>query len=547
MAILGKLNNLTIQYGETIVLKKVKADILKGVRIGVVGPNGAGKSSLLQAIAEGNSGVEWQGAVPDIVYMQQEVKEWTDCVPSVETRKLEEKWNVPESRNCLSGGEGMKMRLAQALAEKAELLLLDEPTNHLDAESVELVIEQLVSYKGTLIIISHDRYFIDKIANCIWEIEDGELNVYKGNYSAALLEKAHIRLTQQRKYDKQQAKIARVESQIDELKSWSGKAHADSTKQEFAKEFYRSKAKRMDVQIRSKQKRLEAELDQERVEKPKEEKAVAFEIAGGSKKGKRVIELKNAGVRFGPRILFDAASFTIQHGERVGLVGRNGSGKSTLFNILRGEQVFSGEVWTTTGMKIGYLSQNVFDLPEEKTPAELFGPQNFEQAGRIRTLMDNLGFGKEHWSQPILHMSMGERVKLKLMEFMLAECNVLLLDEPTNHLDLPSREQLEKTLESFEGTLLIATHDRYFMERLANKLLLFDQERLVKYEGSYREWQDKKAERKENRENEILALETERQAVLGKLSFMQPNDKKYAELDSRFNQLTKEIQAIRTN
>lgn len=546
VAMIGKLSNLTIQYGEMIILKKADADIHKGARIGLVGPNGAGKSSLLYAIAEGNTGVEWKGEAPDIAYMEQEVKELGHFT-AAESRKLEPKWGVPKSRERLSGGEGMKVRLAQALSEKAELLLLDEPTNHLDAESVELVIEELTAYKGTLIFISHDRYFIDKVATRIWEIEDGELNVYKGNYSAALLEKERNRLTQQRKYDKQQAKIARVESQIAELRSWSSKAHADSTKQEFAKEFYRSKAKRMDVQMRSKQKRLEAELAQGQVEKPKEDKAVAFEIAGDAKKGKRIIELKNVSVQFGERILFRAASFTIQHGERVGLVGSNGSGKSTLFNMLRGTQAFSGEAWTTDGMRIGYLSQNVFDLPEEKTPAELFAPENFEEAGKIRTLMNNLGFAKEHWHQPVLHMSMGERVKLKLMEFMITECNVLLLDEPTNHLDLPSREQLEKTLETFPGTLVIATHDRYFMERLANKLLLFDQERLVKYEGSYKDWHARKAERKENRVNEILALETERQAVLGKLSFMQPGDKKYKELDERFHQLTKEIRAIQPN
>ncbi|MDN7243313.1 ABC-F family ATP-binding cassette domain-containing protein [Planococcus sp. N028] len=547
MTIIGKLNNLIIQYRESIVLEKIKADIPQGARIGVIGANGSGKSSLLQAIAEGHEGVEWPGAMPSLVYMKQEVKEQPGHSTTTESRKLETKWNVPKSREHLSGGEGMKMRLAQALSEKGELLLLDEPTNHLDAESVELVSQQLTSYKGTLIVVSHDRYFIDKIATHIWEIEDRELIVYTGDYSASRLEKERNRLTQQRKYDKQQSKIARVESQIAELKSWSGKAHADSTKHEFAKEFYRSKAKRMDVQIRSKQKRLEAELEQERVEKPKEEKGIAFEIAGGAKKGKRIIELKNAGIKFGDRTIFSGASFTIQHGERVGLVGRNGSGKSTLFGMLRGEQSFSGEVWTTGGMKIGYLSQSVFDLPEEKTPAELYAPENFEQAGRIRTLMDNLGFDRNHWNQLILHMSMGERVKLKLMEFMLTECNVLLLDEPTNHLDLPSREQLERTLETFPGTLLVATHDRYFMERLATKLLLFDQERIVKYEGSYSDWQSRKAESREDRETDVLALETERQAVLGKISFMQPNDKGYAELDARFNQLTKEIQALRTH
>ncbi|MGI2328821.1 ribosomal protection-like ABC-F family protein [Planococcus sp. YIM B11945] len=546
MAIQGKIKNLNIQYGEYVLLEKAGADIPKGARIGIIGANGSGKTSLLEAIATEAPGVEWSGVLPRVAYMKQEVKSQPIDSSTTESRKFETKWKVPDMRVHLSGGEGMKLRLAQALAEKANVLLLDEPTNHLDAESVELVSGQLADYAGTVLVVSHDRYFLDKIATHIWEIEDRNLVVYKGNYSESRAEKKHRRLTQQRRYDKQQAKIASVEHQIAELKDWSGKAHADSTKKEFPKEYYRSKAKRMDVQVRSKQKRLEAELDKERVEKPKDERDVVFEIAGSAKKGKRIIELKNAGKSFGKRTLFHSASFTIQHGEHIGLVGNNGSGKSTLFGMLRGEEEHSGEVWTTAGAKIGYLSQDVFDLPESKTPAELFAPENFERTGEIRTLMNNLGFDKEHWGRAIHLLSMGERVKLKLMEFMLNECNVLLLDEPTNHLDLPSREQLEKTLETFPGTILIATHDHYFMERFVNKLLIFENGRLIKYDGSYSEWQNKRdRNRADSGEDKLLVLETERQAVLGKLSMLKPGDKEYSELDARFLQLSAEIRSAK--
>ena len=202
-----------------------------------------------------------------------------------------------------------------------------------------------------------------------------------------------------------------------------------------------------------------------------------------------------------------------------------------------------GEVWLSKGMRIGYLSQDVFDLPEEKTPAELFPAQNFEEAGKIRMLMDHLGFEKVHWEQRIVYMSMGERVKLKLMEFMLAGCNVLLLDEPTNHLDLPSREELERTLASFGGTMLIATHDRYFMEKLSDKLLVFEGNRLTKFNGGYTEWQQRESKVEKL---ELLQLERERQEVLGKLSFLKAGDNEYESLDKRFKDLTVTIKLLQS-
>ncbi|WP_416143968.1 ribosomal protection-like ABC-F family protein [Planococcus koreensis] len=541
MAIRGRLSKLSIQYGDRTVLKDIRAEIPEGARIGIVGPNGAGKSSLLKGVAEGGAGVRWLGAEPSIAYMEQENVGLEYAAATIDSRKLEMQWKVPEKRVQLSGGEAIKLRLARTLAQKAEILLLDEPTNHLDAESIQLVTDQLKKYEGTQLIVSHDRYFLDEVATHIWELEAGNLIASEGNYSDSRKAKEHRKLTQQRKYDKQQARIASVEQQISELQSWSGKAHAESTKQDGFKEFYRSKAKRMDVQIRSKRKRLEAELEKEHVEQPEDDAAVKFEISGAAKKGRRVMELKNVEKTFGSRVLFSGVSFTVQHGERVGLVGPNGSGKSTFFRMLMDETEYTGEFWRTESMKVGYLSQDVLDLPEDETPAQLFKTMSFERQGEVRTLMDNLGFGKQHWNEPVRHMSMGERVKLKLMEFMLAQCNVLVLDEPTNHLDLPSREQLEKTLAAFPGTLLIATHDRFFMERLADRLLVFESGKLTKYESGYARWSGKKAE---HVESDFLQLETERQAVLGKLSFMKPGGEEYAALDSRFTELTQKIKSL---
>ncbi|WP_088009475.1 ribosomal protection-like ABC-F family protein [Indiicoccus explosivorum] len=542
MTIIGRLHGLTIQFDGRTIIEKAEAEIYRNARIAIIGPNGAGKSSLLEAIAAGDLGVVWTGAAPEVRLMRQETRQLPDESGDLESRKLRAQWHVPAAGGRLSGGEAMKLRLSEVLSETAGLLLLDEPTNHLDGTSLDLLKEKIRSYRGTVMYVSHDRHFIDDTATHVWELENRQLIVYEGNYTDSRREREHMRLTQQRKYERQQAKISRIEKQISELRSWSDKAHAESTKQDGFKEHYRKKAKRMDVQIKSKKKRLETELAKERTDAPAEEIALDFDLLSGRKKGSRVLELKRAGKDAGGRALFRDASFTVLAGERIGLFGPNGSGKTTLFEMILGRTDFSGQVWKTEGMSVGYLSQDIFDLPEEQTPSGLYGTSDFKTTGTVRTLMDHLGFEQTHWQQQIGEMSMGERVKLKLMEFMLAECDVLLLDEPTNHLDLPSREQLETALSTFPGTLLVATHDRYFMERLADKLLIFENGRLFKFDGSLADWRNRK---EPEQLPDILMLETERQAVLGKLSALPAGHADYRKLDEQFNELTARIQELK--
>ncbi|MEI4771351.1 ABC-F type ribosomal protection protein [Psychrobacillus sp. FJAT-51614] len=551
MTLQGKLDDIGIIFGDKIILQNAKADIISGAVIGIVGGNGEGKSSLLSLLSKEavptKGKIEWFGAPPTISYFKQEDDQFNKTDYADDEWEYFSKWSVPQGRNFthLSGGEKMKRRLARVFAEKSQLLLLDEPTNHLDHDSLSFLKKQINAYQGTIILVSHDRYFLDEVADCIWEVENQKLTVYAGNYSSYRQKKEENRLTQQRLYDAQESKIQRVEKQISELKNWSSKAHAESTKHEFNKEYYRVKAKKMDVQIRSKKKRLELELSKNTIDKPEEEKEVVFSIEGNKKKGKRVLEAKNLAKSFDDNLLFQNASFTIQSQERIGILGANGTGKSTFFRMLLGEETSQGELWKSEAMNIGYLRQTVFDLPDEKTPFEFFGPTDYEIRGKIQTLMMNLGFSKDHWSRPISTMSMGERVKLKLMEFILDQKDVLLLDEPTNHLDLPSREQLEKTLSTYPGTILLVTHDRYFLDKLSNKLLIFENKMIKKIDMSYNEWINKNNE--SNREKELLKLETERQAVLGTLSYIQKSDPKYIELDQNFLELTKRINELKRN
>ena len=339
--------------------------------------------------------------------------------------------------------------------------------------------------------------------------------------------------------------ITRVEGQIENLEKWSEKAHRESTKKGGAKEYFRMKAKKRDVQIRSKRKRLEGELEKERIDRPEDEIDVSFTLKEQKKKGRRVMELKDVRKMFGGNELFKDVSFTVQAGERIGLIGPNGSGKSTLFRMLLGEEVCDGDLWKTEGMSIGYLSQTMLDLPEDVTMAEYFDVDTFQEQGMIRTNLANLGFSKKHWGLPLSALSMGERVKVKLMQFIVEGKDVLLLDEPTNHLDLPSREELEKTLETFPGTLLFASHDQYFTERMADGLLLFEDETIRKLPMTFSEWKERGIIAQSEKSGvERMRLETELQAVLGKLSMLKPGDGEYEELDQKFYRLSKRLREL---
>ena len=258
------------------------------------------------------------------------------------------------------------------------------------------------------------------------------------------------------------------------------------------------------------------------------------------------MELKDVRKSFSGHELFADVSFTVQAGERIGLVGSNGAGKSTLFRMILGEENYKGDLWKTNGMTIGYLSQTAIDFPKDMTMANYFHADTFREQGVIRTHLTNLGFSKKHWDLPLSALSMGERVKVKLMQFIVEETDVLLLDEPTNHLDLPSREELEKTLETFPGTLFSPHMTVISRSGWRTGLLLFEKGTVRKVPLTYAEWQERSAAvQPEKAAEERLRLETELQAVLGQLSMMKPGDKRYADLDKVFNELSRRLRELK--
>ncbi|WP_204466786.1 ribosomal protection-like ABC-F family protein [Shouchella xiaoxiensis] len=540
-----RIHNGAIEFDGNCLFEKITVSIQQNTRIGIIGKNGAGKSTLLQlltgerALTSGH--VEHLNDSLSIAVVTQEEEHVSFEIISPEEQTLRTKWNIPSrSYEQLSGGEKLKARLARGFAQEADLLLLDEPTNHLDEASVAMVVEAIQTYQGTVVFISHDRYFLDQTASHIWAFEQHTLYEHKGNYSSYREDLAQRRLAQQRAYDKQQAMVGRIEGQLNQLGAWSAKGHKQSTKQEGFKEYHRKKAGKLDAQVKSKRKRLEKELERINASPVEEPYEVQFSFATQAKVGKRFLEVKNLAKSYGEQTLFKKSNFTIQHGEKVALVGPNGSGKTTFLKLINGDAMpTKGTVWISPSAKIGYLTQDVFDLPLEQTPEDLFYQETFAKKALVLNLMKHLGFSVAQWKEPIKQMSMGERVKCKLMYDILAEKDVLILDEPTNHLDLESREQLEATLSEYSGTLLVVSHDRYFLEKTTNVTLQFDQNSLKKVvsRGEAISAPNKQAEQK-------LALETKRQEVLGKLSFLTPADPDYKSLDAAFTDLTKQIREL---
>ena len=539
---LWKLSKIRYELDDRILLEEADVCIREKEIIGIIGENGAGKTTLLSLIhgdlepVTGNI----QRISPGLkaVMVEQETKSPPPISTSPFEAKLLEEWQVPShSFHALSGGEKRKAQLARGLASGADLLLLDEPTNHLDEKGMETLICQLKKFNGAIILVSHDRYFLDKTATKIWAIEDKKIVEHTGNYSSYMADRKQKRRSLQQAYEKQQKRMEQTQKQIQDLSSWSKKAHAQSTKQEGMKEYYRVKAKRMDAQIKSKKKRLEKEIEKANIQQPQSEHAVHFTLTTNQKTGRRFAEFKKVTKSFNGRTLFQDVNFTIQHGERVAVSGPNGSGKTTLLNILMGKEPAKGDVWLSPSANIGYLTQEMLDLPLDQTPEQLFYQETFQERGKVQTLMDQLGFTASQWREPIGNMSMGERVKCKLMGFILEEKDTLILDEPTNHLDLASREQLEDTLTEYTGTLLLVSHDRYFTEKTTNTRLVISGRNILKEDN---EAPDKKNDHEERK----WVLETERQEVLGKLSFLTPNHPAYPELDKKFIELTKQIRDL---
>ncbi|BCZ44644.1 ABC transporter ATP-binding protein [Clostridium gelidum] len=531
------LNKLQKYYGATKVLEDITFEVQTGEKVGIVGSNGCGKSTLLKIII-GSEGYESgnlsfkKGAtlgyleqMPiypddfrvidvlnlafeniDNVYKELELleKQLSNADEANMDRVLNKYSKVQVlyeslggyekeeklSKVCsglkindvfkgklfaeLSGGEKTTIILGKILLQNPDILLLDEPSNHLDLESMEWLEAYLKEYKGIVIIVSHDRYFLDNVVTKIVEIEDMVSKSYYGNYTAFVDEKERQLKLQMDVFLDQQKKIKEMEKSIAQLRDWG--MRGDNGK------FFRRAA--------SMQKLLDKV---KRIDKPVEEReSININSATSNRSGDNVVIIKDLCKSYGQKILLNKAELLIRNKESVALLGANGCGKSTLIKILLGlSEADSGTANLGSSIKLGYLPQNIVFEDESKTILESFREDIVITDGKAREYLARYMFFGEQVFKKVGTLSGGERSRLKLAMLMYSEVNLLILDEPTNHLDIDSREELEDFLKEFKGTIMFVSHDRYFINNIASRVVELAEGSLTSYGGNYEYYKEK--------------------------------------------------------
>lgn len=414
----------------------------------------------------------------------------------------------------LSGGQRSKLSLAKLLLSKANMLLLDEPTNHLDIDSVNWLEGFIREFKGSMIIISHDRYFLDNVTNKTIELEHGKIRCYKGNYSEFIKKKGSDDEALRNKYENDLKEIKRIEGIVEQQKRW-GRERNFITAESKQKEADRIKAQLVTP---------ESELETIRMN---------FNIKRET--GNDVLICENLAKAFGEKHLFDNVNIHIRKGERVFIIGSNGCGKTTLFNILTCKTASDvGEVRYGSNVDLGYFDQMQNNLNLDKTAIDEIWDTfpNMTQT-QVRSALGSFLFKGDEVFKPLNKMSGGERARVSLLKLMLDGSNFLLLDEPTNHLDSASREQLEDTLKNYDGTMLVISHDRYFINKLADRVLVMEKHGFKEYLGNY----DNYAEKVKNQAVQSQEVKTEKESK-GKNDY-QLQKQEQAEERKRKTQLAK--------
>jgi ATPase subunit of ABC transporter with duplicated ATPase domains len=386
----------------------------------------------------------------------------------------------------LSGGEKTRVNLARIILMDPHILLLDEPTNHLDIRAAEWLEEYLLSFRGTVLVISHDRYFLDRVVNRIIEIEDGTAEAYDGNYSKYALQKEQKRLEQLKRYQQEQKKIRQLEAAVRRMHEWANRA--DSAK--------------MHRRAFSMEKRIDR-LKRDGTARPKAERRISRGFKAEDFSGSGVVMARGLRFAFGSRSILKGVDLLVRRNDRLALIGNNGSGKTTLLRIITGELApDEGAVKTGTSVKAGYLPQKVtFDNPGMSVLDTVRHELTIDE-GSARNILAGFMFRGEDVFKTMDSLSGGELSRLKLCLLMQRDVNFLILDEPTNHLDIQSREWIEEALDAFEGTILFVSHDRYFIRKFASSVCELEDGKLLRFDGDYESFREYRRIIEEERKRE---------------------------------------------
>ncbi len=538
MTLIG-LRSVEKFYGGRAVLRCLEMKVNAGARIGLVGGNGAGKSTVLRILAgteeiDGGEVIRRRGlsvaslpqyvegdgrtpmavvraSRPEISDLQRDLEACEEQLGAPEVaadlrrmqRVLERQErllrrftelggpgfegetrgylrslglgeaDVERPMRDLSGGQRKLAVLASCLARRPDVLLLDEPEAHLDAERRERLEAIVRAFDGAVVVVSHDRYMLDETVEEIAELEEGRITSWPGNYSAYTVARELKLKRQQQRYVSQQKEIARLEEAIRRFKLWASMVVNE----------------RHIKQARNKQRQIDR---MDKVERPVlERRKIGLELRGRIKGGRNVVELHEASVAFDDDPVLIGVDLTVSRGERLGIVGRNGAGKSVLAKLLAGVlSPTGGERKAGPSIEIGYLAQND-EPPSGASPLSLVRDAKPMYEGDAVKLLGRFLFRYEQVRDPVTALSGGERTRLQLLLIMLREPNCLVLDEPTNHLDIDSLEILEAELERFPGTVIFVSHDRYFLDRIADGIVEVRDGEVNRHEGGYSDWRRK--------------------------------------------------------
>ena len=583
------VNDISLEFGTDVILENINFSINEGDRLGVVGVNGAGKSTLLKiicGITEPTRGNVYVGKGKSVAMLEQnamlfsessvfeemlhafpeqlrlekrlselehEVAEGHDKVISEFTSLTEKfrdiggyefrariksmllRFGFPESTHGtlvknLSGGERTRLSLVRLLLVEPDILILDEPTNHLDTETLEWLEGHLKAYPKTLIIVSHDRYFLDVVATKMLEIEHKRASLYSGNYSAFAEKKAAERKALEHRYIEQQKEIARQEAYIEQQRRWNRERNI--------------------IAAESREKAL---ARMERIEAPKAiPKNIRLSFGYSGESGNDVLVSDRLAASYEEKKIFSDVSFLIKKNDRVLIVGPNGCGKSTLLKILGGKKkADSGELYFGSAVEAAYYDQEIQSLTETNTVLdELMNAHEKLTYTEARSALAAFLFFAEDMEKTVSVLSGGERARLALCKIILTKVNLLILDEPTNHLDIGSREALEEALLSFDGTIIAVSHDRYFIKKLATRI--FDMN------GGFFDWRDGydsylayKARQKEQAEAEAVFVPKAESASKAKYienkklqSEIRKNERIIEKSEAEINKLDEEKSAL---
>jgi macrolide transport system ATP-binding/permease protein len=546
---LGKLDKIKKYYGDRLILDVSNFEILDGDRIGIVGQNGAGKTTMLKILMKNIEPDEGQCFLTDSYsYISQVEDEIGEC----EESKVKKLFDAPNKyEEFLSGGEKVKLKISKALSENKKLIIADEPTSNLDGKSIKILEDILKNYNGSLLLVSHDREFLDSLCNNILEIDDGKIKIYKGNYSAYLNLKNEERKRKEFEYDEYLDEKKRLENAA------KGKVELRDSIRRPPKRMGNSEArlhKKMGGQRAKKNlddniKALKSRIDHLEVkEKPKSISETKINIQTGIEIiSKNVVEVSKLNLFIDNKLLLKEADFKIKRGRKVGIIGDNGCGKTTLLKeILKGK---SENIKIANKVTIGYFDQSQKILQKEKSILENVTENSSYDQGFVRINLDNFGFKGDTVYKTVSSLSGGEKVKIALCKILLSDNNLLILDEPTNYLDIKAMEALEKSLINTEKTVIIVCHDRKFIENICDSIIEIANNSIKTFDGSYKEYISEKNKPKISKaekynKEKLMLMENKLSEVISLLA-MEKDITKKEKLEYKYNELLKGIMLLK--